>query len=160
MFIGYDFGVQGKIRLVVDVESADIMATLLRLKAEVENKVFTETNLHHKLKLTFSGATEAHVLARELRYAKVGLLVHPRPYPYFWESRRMYVLRSHVICKSLLNPSDFYSVPGPPLTPQDFVSYLVSQGIEVGILPQGAGTRDMDAWAAQNLRFDAGWVRR
>jgi hypothetical protein len=99
MFIWFDFGVQGKIRLVVDVESADIMATLLRLKAEVESKVFNETKLHQKLKLTFSGATEAHILARELSHAKVGVLVHPRPYPYFWESRRMYVLQSHVICK-------------------------------------------------------------
>ena len=50
------------------------------------------------------------------------------------------------------------SIPGPPLTPQDFVSYLISQGIEVGIMPQGYGTKDMDGWAAQNLRFDAGWV--
>jgi hypothetical protein len=73
------------------------MATLLRLKAEVEHRIYTETNIHKKLKLTFSGATEAHVLARELRRAKVGVLVHPRPYPYAWESRRMYVLRLHLI---------------------------------------------------------------
>lgn len=82
---------QGRVKLVVDVESADIMATLLRLKAEVEHKIFTETHTHTKLKLTFSGATEAHVLARELKHAQVGVLVHPRPYPYSWESRRMYV---------------------------------------------------------------------
>lgn len=50
------------------------------------------------------------------------------------------------------------SIPGPPLTPRDFVSYLISQGIEVGIMPQGIGEADMDGWAAQNLRFDAGWV--
>ena len=88
---GYNFHLQGKVSLVVDVESADIMATLLRLKAEVEHKIFTETNHHHKLKLTFSGATEAHLLARELRQAKVGVLVRPRPFPYAWESRRMCV---------------------------------------------------------------------
>ncbi|KAF9782828.1 carbohydrate esterase family 9 protein [Thelephora terrestris] len=131
---------RGKVRLVVDVESADIMATLLSLKAEVEHKIFTETNHHHELKLTFSGATEAHILARELRHAKVGVLVHPRPYPYSWDSRRI--------------------IPGPPLTPQDFVSYLISQGIEVGLMPQGIGERDMDGWAAQNLRFDAGWIHK
>jgi len=78
---------------VVDVESADIMATLLRLKAEIEHKVFSETNLHKELKFTFAGATEAHLLARELRHARVGVLVHPRPFPYTWESRRMYVWR-------------------------------------------------------------------
>lgn len=76
---------------MVNVESADIMATLLRLKAEIEHNIFAETNFHKELKLTFSGATEAHLLARELRHAKVGVLVHPRPYPYAWESRRMYV---------------------------------------------------------------------
>lgn len=76
---------------MVDVESADIMATLLRLKAEIEHNIFSETNLHKKLRLTFSGATEAHLLVRELKHAKVGVLVHPRPFPYTWESRRMCV---------------------------------------------------------------------
>jgi len=91
---------------VIDVESADIMATLLRLKAEVEHKIFTETNIHKELKFTFSGATEAHILARELRHAKVGVLVHPRPYPYAWESRRMYGQRPHPICKSFAKISN------------------------------------------------------
>lgn len=88
--IGYGFRVQGKVRLVVDVESADIMATLLRLKAEIEHETFAESSFHKELKFTFSGATEAHLLARELRHAKVGVLVHPRPFPYAWESKRMY----------------------------------------------------------------------
>ena len=26
-------------------------------------------------------------------------------------------------------------------------------------MPQGVGMENMDAWAVQNLRFDAGWVR-
>ena len=67
------------------------MATLLRLKAEIEHGIFIETNWHRKLKFTFSGATEAHLLTRELKHAEVGVLVHPRPFPYTWESRRMYV---------------------------------------------------------------------
>jgi len=76
---------------VVDVESADAMATLIRLKGEIEHKVYSETNVRKALKFTFTGATEAHILARELRHAKVGVLVHPRSFPYTWESRRMYV---------------------------------------------------------------------
>ena len=63
------------------------------------------------------------------------------------------------VCDLLLEFSPCYSIPGPPLTPQCFVSYLISQGVEVGIVPQGFGEKSMDAWAAQNLRFDAGWVR-
>ena len=85
---------------MVKVENADIMATLIRLKTEAEHKIFTETNIRKELKFTFSGATEAHLLAQELKQAKVGVLVHPRPYPYAWESRRMYVCRSHPICES------------------------------------------------------------
>ena len=46
--IEHNLDVQGKVRLVVDVESADIMATLLRLKAEIEHKIFTETNVHEE----------------------------------------------------------------------------------------------------------------
>ena len=76
---------------MIDVESADVMATLLRLKAEIEHKIFSETNVHKELKLTFVGATEAHLIVRELRHAKVGVLVCPRSFPHTWESRRMYV---------------------------------------------------------------------
>ena len=99
---------------MVAVESADIMATLLHLKAEVEHKIFTETNLYKELKMTFSGATEAHLLARELKHAKVGVLVHPRPYPYAWESRRMYVHRFHPTRESLTktaNPTTAFLDP-------------------------------------------------
>jgi hypothetical protein len=52
-------------------------------------------------------------------------------------------------------------IPGPPLTPQDLISYLISEGITVGIGPQGILIGEgswMNTWAAQNLRFDAGWV--
>ena len=118
ILIGYDSHVQGKVRLVVDVESADIMATLLRLKGEVEHKIFNETNQHTKLKLTFSGATEAHVLARELRHAKVGVLVRPRPYPYAWDSRRMYV--SHLICKHFTQVIGLLQYSWTPAYPPGF----------------------------------------
>lgn len=52
-------------------------------------------------------------------------------------------------------------MPGRPLSPQGLVPYLLEHGIEVGIAPQGIDdfTPAMAAWAVQNLRFDAGWVR-
>ena len=46
--------------LVVRVDSADVMATLLKLKAEVEDA------RNSTIKLVFSGATEAHVLAEDI----------------------------------------------------------------------------------------------
>jgi hypothetical protein len=46
--------------LVVEVNSADIMATLLILKAEAEERWGTN------MRMVFSGATEAHLLAEEI----------------------------------------------------------------------------------------------
>ena len=75
---------QGEIPLVVNVESADIMATLVNLKRE-----FEDTTRNH-LKLTFSGATEAHLLAEEIAKGDISvILTSPRTFPSFWEQRRM-----------------------------------------------------------------------
>lgn len=46
--------------LVIEVGNADIMATLLILKARVEAK------LGSQMRMVFSGATEAHLLAEEI----------------------------------------------------------------------------------------------
>lgn len=62
------------------------MATLLILKNEYE------TGSGQRLRLTFSGATEAHLLASEIGEAGVSvILTSPRPYPLTWERQRMYV---------------------------------------------------------------------
>jgi hypothetical protein len=52
---------KGIVPLVIEVHSADIMATLIILKAEVEEKIGSN------MRMVFSGATEAHLLAEELR---------------------------------------------------------------------------------------------
>jgi len=44
----------------VRVDSADIMATLLKLKTEAENAK------NSTIKLVFSGASEAHILAEDI----------------------------------------------------------------------------------------------
>ena len=78
---------QGEIPLVVNVESADIMATLVNLKRE--HKDITG----HDLRLTFSGATEAHILAKEIARAGISvILTSPRTYPGIWEQKRMQVI--------------------------------------------------------------------
>lgn len=75
---------QGLVPLVVLVNSADAIASLLELKAEVEREK------NHPLKLTLVGAAEAHILADEIAAANVGvILAPPRPFPYTWEHRRM-----------------------------------------------------------------------
>ena len=63
-----------------------MMATLIALKAEVERTLKLQTPLH----FTFSGAMEAHLLAKELAKAQIGvILTFPKPLPMLWESRRM-----------------------------------------------------------------------
>ncbi|CAK5272083.1 unnamed protein product [Mycena citricolor] len=98
----------GKIPLVVHAESADIIATLLVLKKEVESST------GKAFKLTITGATEAHLLAKELGAAGVGVIVNPRPFPNEWEQRRI--------------------LPGPPLTHQSAIAALVSHNVTVGML--------------------------
>ena len=75
---------QGKIPLVISVENADAIASLIRLKAEVESDLDT------KLKFVFAGATEAHLLAKEIGESGAGVIIAPaRPFPHSWEERRM-----------------------------------------------------------------------
>lgn len=70
--------------LVVEAHNADIIATLIVLKKEIE----AETR--RSMKLTITGAAEAHLLAQELAEAGVGVILNPaRPFPYTWEGRRM-----------------------------------------------------------------------
>jgi hypothetical protein len=60
------------------------MASLILLKKEVEEQLDT------KLKMTFLGGTEAHLLAKELAEAGVGvILTPPRSFPDTWERRRV-----------------------------------------------------------------------
>lgn len=71
----------------MDVHSADIMGSLIKLKEEIEEYSGSE------IRLVFSGASEAHLLAKEIGRAGVGVILNPsRPFPGEWRSRRMYVV--------------------------------------------------------------------
>ncbi|KAH9948084.1 hypothetical protein B0H21DRAFT_848524 [Amylocystis lapponica] len=97
-------GAVGSVPLVVEVHSADIIATLLVLKREVEERSGVP------LRLTLSGATEAHLLAKELCEAGVGVIVMtPRPYPLTWDQRRL--------------------LAGPPLTEESAIARLIKHNV-------------------------------
>ncbi|KAF8664372.1 hypothetical protein AX16_000743 [Volvariella volvacea WC 439] len=118
--------VEGKLPLVVEVQSADIMASLIHLKQEIEAKTKTA------IRLTFSGAAEAHLIAKEIGKAGVGVILTPsRPFPAKWESRRI--------------------LPGPPLTETSAIATLIEHNVTVGI-----GIEEQ--WSARNLRFDVAWA--
>lgn len=59
------------------------MASLIKLKAYIE----AETG--SGIRLTFAGANEAHILAKEIGEAHVGVIVYPRPFPHSWKAKRM-----------------------------------------------------------------------
>ena len=70
--------------LVIEAENADIIATLIVLKREVERAHDS------KVKFTISGGTEAYLLAKELARAHIGVIQTPsRPIPLAWEQRRV-----------------------------------------------------------------------
>ena len=75
---------QGEIPLVVQAQNADIIASLIKLKKEVE------ASKSVNLKLTVAGAAEAHLLAKHLGEANIGVIVTPsRSFPDTWEKMRM-----------------------------------------------------------------------
>jgi hypothetical protein len=117
---------EGIIPLVIEVDNLDIMASLLILKADVEDKIGS------RMKMVFSGAMEAHLLAEEIGYADVGVILNPsRPYPMVWDQRR--------------------ALPGPPLSNDTALVTLMEHGVIVGL-----GIRS--AWEARNTRFDVQWA--
>ncbi|EKM54391.1 uncharacterized protein PHACADRAFT_258201 [Phanerochaete carnosa HHB-10118-sp] len=129
----YKKAVNGEIPLVVETHNADIIATVILLKREIE----IETG--QAMKVTILGGGEAYLLAEELAGADVGVIMSPpRPLAYSWDYRRVN--------------------PGLPVTNQSAIARLIEAGVTVGIGPQGtSGMPFMSSWAVRNLRFDAGW---
>jgi hypothetical protein len=71
---------------VINVDNADVMATLVMLKSEVEQSSSV------RMRMTFVGGAEAHLVAKALADAQIGVIVTPpRSFPYTWSERRMYV---------------------------------------------------------------------
>jgi len=127
---------KGEVPLVVDVHNADVIASLLKLKKEVEQSTGSS------LKMTITGATEAHILAREIAEANVGVILNPvRPFPYTWDSRRI--------------------MPGPPLSQDSALVHLLKHNVTVGLGVMGINTNtQISAWSARNTRFDVSWVNK
>ncbi|KAF8914186.1 carbohydrate esterase family 9 protein [Gymnopilus junonius] len=99
---------EGVIPLVIEVESLDIMANLLILKMDVEDRIGS------RMRMVFSGATESHLLAQEIADAGVGVILNPtRPIPLAWDQRRI--------------------LPGPPLTNDTTLVTLLEHDVIVGI---------------------------
>ncbi|EKM54380.1 uncharacterized protein PHACADRAFT_123385 [Phanerochaete carnosa HHB-10118-sp] len=117
---------EGKSTLVVETDSADIIATIILLKREVEQKV------GNAIQLTIVGGLEAHLLAKELAEAHIGVIqIQARPFPATWECRRI--------------------LAGRPLSEESSIQVLLKHNVTVGI-----GIKE--AWDARNTRLDIGWL--
>lgn len=118
--------VRGVIPIVVEAHSADVIATLILLKKEVEEKTGAT------IRMTIAGATEGHLLVKEIAEAKIGIIFKPsRPFPATWEQRRV--------------------LPGPPLSKETEIALFLEHNVTVGIGIE-------EAWSARNTRFDVGWA--
>ncbi|KAH6910348.1 amidohydrolase [Coprinopsis sp. MPI-PUGE-AT-0042] len=117
---------EGSLPLVIEAHNADIIATLITIKQQTE----VETGV--SIRMTITGASEAHLLAKELANARVGVILSPsRPFPMTWEQRRI--------------------MPGPPITKETALTVLKNEGVLVGL---GCSGR----WDARNLPFDITWA--
>ncbi|KAJ8522890.1 hypothetical protein ONZ45_g603 [Pleurotus djamor] len=116
----------GSRHVVFHVDSADIMATLIALKREHQELT------GEVLPVAFAGAAEAHLIAEDIARENISvILTQSRPFPNEWDRRRI--------------------LPGPPLSTETQVTYLMKKGINVAL----GTTDDFDA---RNARFDAAWA--
>ncbi|POR34274.1 Uncharacterized protein TPAR_05526 [Tolypocladium paradoxum] len=119
--------------LALTINSADGMATALRIKAEVESALKTST-ASPKLRVAIIGGAESHLVADELAAASVGVILLPlQAMAGTWDSRR--------------------ALPGAPLSNGTAVDWLVRAGVTVGVgLPED--------WRVRDLGFEAGTAFR
>ncbi|KZS89718.1 hypothetical protein SISNIDRAFT_479686 [Sistotremastrum niveocremeum HHB9708] len=102
--------IEGDMPLIVHTDNADIMASVIRLKSSIERVSATGKSM----RISFAGAAEAHLIAKEIGEAGVGVIVYPvTPFPYQWEGRRI--------------------LPGPPLTNLTAIVKLLMEGVVVGV---------------------------
>ncbi|KAI7500973.1 amidohydrolase [Hortaea werneckii] len=123
--------VKGEMPLVLDVHSADIIASLLRMKIDVESAMRRESDSAERtLRLVLFGGAESHLLAEELATTNVSVILAPLlPYSETWEQRR--------------------SLTGVPLTNGTTVDVLHAAGVQVAISTK-------EDWETRDLGLMAG----
>ena len=70
---------------------------------------------------------------------------------------RGHFLRYYLVCLTC----NLTSLAGPPLSSDNLLTTLIKNNVTVGIGHQGVEEVIMlTGWAAQNMRWDAGWVSK
>lgn len=118
--------------LALTINSADGIATALRIKAEVEGAV--KATAGPRLRMAVVGGAESHLVARELTVASVGVTLVPlQRTASAWDARR--------------------TPPGAPLANGTAVDWMVAVGVTVGV-----GL--LEDWQVRDLGLAAGTVWR
>ncbi|KAL2163222.1 hypothetical protein VTH06DRAFT_5278 [Thermothelomyces fergusii] len=123
--------VNGSLPLVVTVHSADTIAALLKVKAAVERELERGgATPGSRLRLVIHGGAEAHLVARELAEAGVGVVLAPlQAYATSWDRRR--------------------ALTGAPLTRGTAADRLLDAGVRVAVGPE-------EDWLVRDLGLLAG----
>ena len=120
----------GELVLALTINSADGIATALKIKSQVEDVMLTSDGTAKKLRLAIIGGGEAHLVAKELAEASVGVILSPfLPDGEYWDSRR--------------------ALTGAPLTNGTVVDALIDAGVVTAIGLKGD-------WEIRSLAFEAG----
>ncbi|KID74998.1 uncharacterized protein G6M90_00g055900 [Metarhizium brunneum] len=111
--------VSGNLVLALTINSADGIASALRIKSEVEGA------LKSKINMAVMGGAESYLVAAELAAASVGVILQPlQPMPQTWDQRR--------------------ALSGAPLTNGTAADWLVTAGVTVAVgLPEDWYVRDL-----------------
>ncbi|KAF5347941.1 hypothetical protein D9756_010123 [Leucocoprinus leucothites] len=134
-----------EIPLVINVDSADIMSTLILLKESYRRSTRSDFDL------TFTGAAESHLIAEDIAKAGISVVVtKPRPFPGTWRAREC-AFHFFLFISLLLNSWCIYRLPGAPLTHHGTVMKLLDAGVNVGI-------GIVDGYDVRNTRFEAAWL--
>ncbi|GAA5986559.1 hypothetical protein JCM5350_001371 [Sporobolomyces pararoseus] len=122
--------VKGELPLVIEVDRADTIASIILLKREVEAKAENR----YEMRWIISGAQEAHLVADQLAEASISVILSPpRSFPESWDARR--------------------ALPGPPLTRDSHTTVLHRAGVKLALgLPE--------EWQTRTLLFEAAWAQR
>ncbi|KAL2206186.1 carbohydrate esterase family 9 protein [Sarocladium strictum] len=122
--------VEGKMVLALTINSADGIATALRIKSEVESELSSNNDKAPKLRIAIIGGAEAHILAKELAEANVGVIVSPaQSTGDTWDARR--------------------TLSGAPLTNGTTLDQLLAAGVTTAI-----GLKE--DWMVRDLGLAAG----
>ncbi|ORX98366.1 hypothetical protein BCR34DRAFT_593207 [Clohesyomyces aquaticus] len=129
--------VSGTLPLVLSAHSADTIASIIRLKTEIEAAIAMtlstatpQPSPSPKLNFIILGASESHLLARELAAEQISIVLAPLlPHAQSWDQRR--------------------GLTGAPLTNGTVIDSLVKAGVLVGI-----GVEEV--WETRDLGLLAG----